>query len=89
MENSSNKESGNIERFNGENFHLWKFQMHVIFMGKKLLGIVDGSEVEPTTIGVAQVDWKKRDNQTTSLLCQAFSKKYLEYVVACDTTHVI
>jgi len=53
MENSSNKESGNIYHFNGDNFHLWKFQMHAKFMGKELLGIIDKNEVEPTTIGVA------------------------------------
>jgi hypothetical protein len=59
MANSSNKELGNIERINGKNFHMWKFQMRAIFTGKELLGIVDESEVEPTTIGIAQVDWNK------------------------------
>jgi hypothetical protein len=77
MENSINKELGNIKHFNRENFHLWKFQMHAIFMGKELLGIVDGSEVEPTTIGIAQADWNKRDSQAINLLCQTLSKKYL------------
>jgi hypothetical protein len=77
MANLSNKELGNIKCFNGKNFHLWKFQMHVVFMGKELLGIVDGSEVEPTTIGVAQASWNKHDSQAINLLCQALSKKYL------------
>jgi hypothetical protein len=76
MANSSNKELDNIEHYNAKKFHLWKFQMHALFMGKKLLGIVDGSEVEPTTVGVAQANWKKCDNQMINLLCQAFSKKY-------------
>jgi hypothetical protein len=89
MANSSKKELDNIKHCNGEKIHLWKFQMHALFMGKKLLGIIDGSEVEPTTIGVAQANWKKCDNQVTNLLCQALSKKYMEYVVACDITHVI
>jgi hypothetical protein len=30
---------GNIERFNGENFHLWKFQMRAVFLGKELMGV--------------------------------------------------
>ncbi len=89
MANSSNKELGNIQHSNAEKFHLWKFQMHALFMGKKLLGIVDGSEVEPTTVRVAQADWKKCDNQMISVLCQALSKKYGEYVVVCHITHVI
>jgi hypothetical protein len=89
MANSSNKKLGNIECINGKNFHMWKFQMRAIFMGKELLGIIDESEVEPTTTGIAQIDWKKCDSQTISLLCQALGKKYVEYVVACDITHAI
>jgi hypothetical protein len=77
MANSSNKELGNIERFNGKDFHLWKFQMHAVFMGKELLGIFSKSEVEPTTFRIAQVDWNKHDSQAINLLCQALSKKYL------------
>jgi len=30
MANSSNKELGNIEHYNAEKFHLWKFQMHAL-----------------------------------------------------------
>jgi hypothetical protein len=52
-------------------------QMHAIFMGKELLGIFPKSEVEPTTIGIAQVDWNKHDSQAISLLCQTLNKKYL------------
>jgi len=54
--NSSNKELGNIECINGKNFHMWKFQMRAIFMGKEVLGIVDESKVEPTSIGIAQAN---------------------------------
>jgi hypothetical protein len=56
MENSNNKALGNIECINGKNFHMWKFQMGAIFMGNELLGIVDESKVEPTSIGIAQAD---------------------------------
>ncbi len=77
MENSSNKELGNIKCINGKNFHMWKFQMRAIFMGKELLGIVDESKVEPMGIGIVQADWKKLDSQTISLMCQALNKKYV------------
>jgi hypothetical protein len=56
MVSSSNIELGNIKHINGKNFHMWKFQMHAIFMGKNLLSIVDENEVEPTTIGIAQAN---------------------------------
>jgi hypothetical protein len=38
----------------------------VKFLWEELLGIVDESELKPTTIGIVQVDWKKHDNQTIS-----------------------
>jgi len=60
---------GNIKHFNGENFHLRKFQMCAILMGKELLkGIVDRSEIKLIIVGVAQVDRNKHDNQGISLL---------------------
>jgi len=85
MANSSNQELGNIEHCNGKKIHLCKFQMHVVFMGKELLGIVDRSEVEPTIVEVAQTDWKKCDNQVTNLLCQTLSKKV--HGVCCCMRH--
>jgi hypothetical protein len=80
---------GNIERFNGENFHLWKFQMRAVFLGKDLMGVVDGSEVKPEAAGPEQLAWTKRDNQGISLLCQALDKKYLQHVISCNTSNAI
>ncbi|UYV62645.1 hypothetical protein LAZ67_2001397 [Cordylochernes scorpioides] len=34
-----------IQKFNGDNFHLWKFQMKIILEAKDLLSITDGSEI--------------------------------------------
>ncbi len=36
MANSSNKELGNIKHINGKNFHMCKFQMCEIFMGRTI-----------------------------------------------------
>lgn len=89
MAESSNRDLGNIDRFDGENFHLWKFQMRVVFMGRDLLTIVDGSEVKPDEAGPDQVAWIKRDSQAISLLCQALDKKHIGYVVACTSANAI
>ena len=36
-----------IDKFKGENFHLWKFKMQMVLEEKDLWGIVSGHEVEP------------------------------------------
>ena len=37
-----------IEKFEGENFHLWKFKLQMVLEEKDLWNIVKGDEVEPT-----------------------------------------
>ena len=41
-----------IEKFDGLNFHLWKFKMQVVLEDKDLWNIVNGTEVEPAGQGV-------------------------------------
>jgi hypothetical protein len=53
---------GNIDRFNGENFHLWKFQMCAIFLGRELMSVVDGTKPKPAAAGAEQLAWTKQDN---------------------------
>ena len=43
-----------IEKFNGENFHLWKFKMQMVLEDKDLWGIVSGDEVEPVEEGTTE-----------------------------------
>jgi hypothetical protein len=33
-----------VEKFNGDNFSLWKFKMEMVLSSKELWDIVDGSE---------------------------------------------
>lgn len=80
---------GNIDRFNGENYHLWQFQMRAVFLGKELMSIVDGTEVKPENPGPEQLAWIKKDNQGISILCQVLDKKYLQHVVSCTTSHAM
>lgn len=49
-----NLDLGNIDRFNGKNYHLWQFQMRAVFLGKELMSIVDGSKVKPANPGPEQ-----------------------------------
>jgi hypothetical protein len=60
--------------------------MRAVFLGKELIGIVDGCEVKPAVACLEQLAWIKRDNQGISLLCQELDKKYLQHVISCTTS---
>ena len=57
MASSGNDEHGSllrIEKFKGENFHLWKFRMQMVLEEKDLWNIVQGDEVEPIDEGTTE-----------------------------------
>lgn len=84
----ANAELRNVKLYNGQNFHLWKFQLRAILLGQDLMGIVDGSVPKPTDT-VAQAEWIKKDNQCISLLCKAVAESILEILINCDTSKAI
>lgn len=87
----SSRDLGGISRFKGANFHIWKFQMRAVLLGRELMDVVDGSEVKPvdTAAPDIRVAWRKRDNQAVSLLCQAIDESMLKHVTSCLTSKQI
>ncbi|UYV73291.1 hypothetical protein LAZ67_10002537 [Cordylochernes scorpioides] len=76
-----------IQKFNGDNFHLWKFQMKIILEAKDLLSITDGSEVKPEIEDIAKFsNWKKKDAKSKMLITTALEFKYLQQIVNCQTS---
>ncbi|UYV77007.1 hypothetical protein LAZ67_14002800 [Cordylochernes scorpioides] len=76
-----------IQKFNGDNFHLWKFQMKIILETKDLLSIIDGSEVKPEIEDIAKFsEWKKKDAKSKMLITTALEFKYLQQIVNCQTS---
>ncbi|UYV83979.1 hypothetical protein LAZ67_X000772 [Cordylochernes scorpioides] len=76
-----------IQKFNGDNFHLWKFQMKIILEAKDLLSITDGSEVKPEIEDIAKFsEWKKKDAKSKMLITTALEFKYLQQLVNCQTS---
>ncbi|UYV67553.1 hypothetical protein LAZ67_5001179 [Cordylochernes scorpioides] len=70
-----------IQKFNGDNFHLWKFQMKIILEAKDLLSITDGSEVKPEIEDIAKFsNWKKKDAKSKMLITTALEFKYLQQI---------
>jgi hypothetical protein len=49
---------GIIRRFKGQNFHMWQFQVRVLFLGKELMDGVDGTTPRPPLDG-----WIKKDSR--------------------------
>lgn len=85
----STAELRNVKVYNGQNFHIWKFQIRAILLGQDLMGIVDGSVPKPSNDPGAERDWMKRDNQCTSLLCKAVDESILEVLLNCTTSKAI
>jgi hypothetical protein len=61
-----------IQRFSGNNFPVWKFQMTLIFGSRDLLKIVDGTEKKPAGAAIDDnvIAWIKRDMAASSILVQ-------------------
>ncbi|UYV84036.1 hypothetical protein LAZ67_X000937 [Cordylochernes scorpioides] len=76
-----------IQKFNGDNFHLWKFQMKIILEAKDLLSITDGSEVKSEIEDIAKFsEWKTKDAKSKMLITTALEFKYLQQLVNCQTS---
>jgi len=50
---------GIIRRFSGQNFRMWQFKMRVLFLGKELMDVVDGTTPRPPSLD----GWIKKDSQ--------------------------
>ena len=80
---SEDSASLRIDKFNGENFHLWKFKMQMVLEEKDLWGIVSGDEREPvgTSVTEAQKErYKKRVRKALAIICLSLGDNQLQLV---------
>jgi hypothetical protein len=84
---SLDKDLSGIARFNGEDFHIWKWQIRALLMYKKLLGIVEGTDLE--SAATDKEAWKDRQYNAYSLLCNAVERKLLGSLIECTTAKQI
>lgn len=83
----SSRETATIKKFNGQNFHIWGFQMKALFLGRELLGIIDGTVPKPPVADVAARDeWIKKDGQAISLLCSTIDDSILDLISGCTSS---
>jgi hypothetical protein len=64
--------------YTGEYFNIWKFQVQCIFRSRKLLDIVEGTEMfDPNADPAVQQYWRQRDQQAMDILVQTMDRKFL------------
>lgn len=51
------RDTSHIQKFNGEGFQLWRFQMEILFEAKKLLEVVNGIEVKVEEARAIEIQW--------------------------------
>ena len=63
-----------IEKFNGQNFELWKLKMEDLLVDKEQWAAMDPG-TKPT--GVSTEDWEKLDRKARSMICLCLSDSVL------------
>jgi hypothetical protein len=76
------KDSIRIKHFNGQNFHLYSFQMSAFLIGRELLEVVDGTTPKPADDAPAaeRAEWRKKDGQAISAICETLEEQILDLV---------
>lgn len=84
---SLDKELSDIARFNGDEFHIWKWKMKSLLQYKKIHTIVNGTE----TLENAEdkEDWQAREYSAFTLLCNSVERRVLTLLLQCTTSHEI
>ncbi len=72
-----------MERFDGDNFHLWKFKMRMMLSKHGLWKFVDGNATLSSE-EVARVDYNEKDTKAFALLCEHLTDAQLAHIQYCD-----
>jgi hypothetical protein len=72
-----------MEKFDGGNFHLWKFKMCRMLSKHGLWKFVDGSVTLPSE-EVASVDYNEKEMKAFALLWEHLTNAQLAHIQYCD-----
>jgi hypothetical protein len=84
---SLDKDLAGAVRLNGENIHIWKWQIKAVLIYKRLLGIVDGTDLE--SAATDKEAWRDKQWQAYSLLCSSVERDLFGTLVECKTAKEI
>lgn len=71
-----------IQRYNGENFHLWKRQMEIFAHSNKLIKYMDGSTPRAATDNGS---WDEKDCQAQAFIMKGLELTQLKHLSRCHT----
>ncbi len=72
-----------MEKFDGGNFHLWKFKTLMMFFKHELWKIVDGNATLPSE-EVARADYNEKEMKAFALLCEHLTDAQPTHIQYCD-----
>lgn len=73
-----------IDKFNGEDFYLWKYEMQLAFRASRVLAVVEGTEKREEADD--KDAWDDKDCLAVMLICSAVDKKHLQQLMMCKTS---
>lgn len=87
---SDNKiDIASVGKFDGRNYHQWKFQLCCALRAKGLFEIVNGMETKPLVEGEAQKKWIKDDAYAMFLLTSAMDYSQVTLIENCSSSKQI
>jgi len=72
-----------MEKFDGGNFHLWKFKMHMMLSKHGLWKFIDGSATIPNDEDQI-MDYNKKATKAFTLLCEHLTDAQLAHIQYCE-----
>ena len=73
-----------IACFNGDEFHIWKWQIRALLQYKKVFGLPTGTNLEANATD--KDVWKEREYLAYSILCNSVERKILGSLLDCKTS---
>jgi len=77
-----------MKKFDGGNFHLWKFKMCMMLSKHGLWKFVNGSATLPSE-EVARVDYNEKETKAFALLCEHLTDAQLAHIQYCDNVRSV
>lgn len=75
-----------IQKFNGKNFQLWKYQMEIIFRAESgLFDLVNGAIPRPEEATATRATWDNDNAKAMLLISSGMEYEQLQTVVSCQT----
>ncbi|KAK9744993.1 GAG-pre-integrase domain [Popillia japonica] len=75
--------SYNIQKFEGKNFQLWKFQLEIIFRAEGLLDLVNGKTERPEDDREKEKAWDDKNAKAMLIISTAMEFDQLQVIIAC------